>query len=44
MVGAEADGIVTNLSQKIEGERNAEGEASRGVSKTEAIASKVKRK
>lgn len=43
-VGAEADGRVTNLSQNVKGERNAEGEDSYGISKTEATASKVKRK
>lgn len=43
-IGAEADGRVTNLSQKIKGEKNAEGEALYGISKPEAIASKHKRK
>lgn len=43
-VEAEADGRVTNLSQNVKGERNAEGEDSYGISKTQATASKVKRK
>lgn len=43
-VGAEACGRVTNLSQNVTGERNAEGEDSYGISKTKVTASKVKRK
>lgn len=43
-VGPEADGKVTDLSQKVKGGRNAEGAAPCGMSKIEAIVSEVKRK